>query len=258
MTNARFASGNEESSGGFVLFGMTFTSKILGILMGVGGIGLAAYVATSYVVPVWTDVQTGQQNIDTKRTTVNGLEGQLSSKANIAQQIEEAKQQSKIVIDLLPDVDNIDTLIRDIQEQIPKTIVISLPPDFSYELAGTMRTFQPAEPVKGAQYDTYSFTIGFDGKFEDVLNTIQKIERLNAFLVVKDLKLTKKTLPTTKFKFSRPIAAGKDKEILDSLPPLIGADFTLLAFVPKTEAERDAAAKAAAAAADSAKTPVKK
>jgi len=254
MTNVGAASG-EENSGGFVLFGITFTSKILGILIGVGGIGLAIYAATSYVVPIWNDVQTGQQNIDVKRTAVTGLEGQLSSKANIGQQIEQANKQNDVIVnELLAKQDNIDVIMRDIQEQIPKTIIIALPPDFSYELAGTMRAFQPAEPVRGAQYDTYSFTIGFDGKFEDVLTTIQKIERLEYFLVVKDLKLTKKALPMTTFKFSRPIAPGKDKEILDSLPPLIGADFTLIAFVPKNKAEREAAAAAAAAA----KAPPKK
>jgi type IV pilus assembly protein PilO len=137
-------------------------------------------------------------------------------------------------------------MMRDIQEQIPKTIVIALPPDFSYEIAGTMRAFQPADPIKGPQYNTYSFTIGFDGKFEDVFNTIQRIERLKPLLVVKNLKLTKKSLPSDKFKFSRPIAAGKEKEIIDILPPLIGADFTLEAFVPLTEAELKAATAAAA------------
>ena len=245
MTNVGAASGIEEVGGGVTLFGITFTSKILGILIGVGGVGLAAYVASSYVMPIWESVQSGQKNIETKKTNVVTLEGQVASKGNIAQRIEAANQQNKFVLSLLPSVDNIDTLIRDIQEQIPKTIVIALPPDFSYELAGTLRTFQPTAPVIGAQYNTYSFTVGFDGKFEDVLNTIQKIERLRPLLVVKDLKLTKKSLPTTTFKFSRPIAAGKEKDILDSLPPLIGADFTLQAFVPKTEEELKAAAAAA-------------
>lgn len=247
MTNFGAASGIEGGgTGGLTLFGFTFTSKILGILIGIGGVGIAAYLATTSVAPIWDSVQAGQQNIDTKTAAVTALKGQVASKNNIAEKIEEANQQNKFVLSLLPSVDNIDTLIRDIQEQIPKTIVIALPPDFSYEIAGTMRTFQPIAPVKGAQYDTYSFTIGFDGKFEDVLNTIQKIERLKPLLVIKDLKLTKKTLPTTTFKFSRPIAAGKEKEILDILPPLIGADFTLQAFVPKTEAERKAATAAAA------------
>jgi len=244
MTNVGAASGIEEVGGGVTLFGITFTSKILGILIGIGGVGLAAYVATSYVMPIWESVQSGQKNIQTKKTNVTTLEGQVASKSNIAQKIEEANQQNKFVLSLLPNVDNIDTLMRDIQEQIPKTIVIALPPDFSYELAGTLRTFQPSAPVIGTQYNTYSFTVGFDGKFEDVLTTIQKIERLKPLLVVKDLKLTKKTLPTTNFKFSRPIAAGKEKDILDSLPPLIGADFTLQAFVPKTEEELKAAAAA--------------
>lgn len=248
MTNVGAASGIEDgAAGGVTLFGVTFTSKILGILIGVAGVGLAAYLATNSVVPIWGEIQSGQQNIDKKKSGIAALEGQVASKANIAQRIEEANQQNKFVLSLLPNVDNIDTLIRDIQEQIPKTIVIALPPNFSYELVGTLRNFQPKDRVESPskQYYIYSFTIGFDGKFEDVLSTLQKIERLKPLLAVKDLKLTKKALPITNFKFSVPIAAGKEKEILDILPPLIGADFTLEAFVPKTEEELKAAAAAA-------------
>lgn len=249
MANAGAASGLDDSvGGGITLFGVTLTSKILGILIGVAGVGLAGYAATSYVMPIWTQVQTGQENIEKSKTEVSTLESQVASKGNVATKIEEANQQGDFVLSLLPTVDNIDTLIRDIQEQIPKTIVIALPPDFSYEIAGTLRAFQPIPCVVGPQYDTCTFTIGFDGKFEDVLNTIQKIERLKPLLIVKDLKLTKKTLPTTTFKFSRPIAAGKEKLLIDSLPPLIAADFTLQAFVPKTAEELKKAAEAAAAA----------
>ena len=246
MTNAA-ASGTEEVvGGGLTLFGFTFTSKVLGIVMGIGGIGLAIYMATNYVTPLWDQVQSGQTNIATKKTAVTDLEQKITSKGNVLVKIEEAKKQNEFVLTLLPNVDNIDTLMRDIQEQVPKTIAIALPPDFSYELEGTMRNFQPKPFVPGPQYKTYSFTIGFDGKFDDVLNTIQKIERLKPLLVVKDLKLTKKNLPIDKFKFSKPIAQGKEKELLDSLPPLLGADFTLEAFVPLTEAELKAAAPAAA------------
>lgn len=247
MANVGAASGIEDgAAGGVTLFGVTFTSKILGILIGVAGVGVAGYVATSYVMPLWEQLQAAQTNISTKKSGLSALEQKVASKGNVLQKIEEAKSQNQYVLSLLPNVDNIDTLMRDIQEQIPKTITIALPPDFSYEIAGTMRVFQPKEPVKSPQYTTYGFTIGFDGKFEDVLSTIQKIERLKPLLVVKDLKLTRRTLPTDKFKFSRPIAPGKEKEIVDSLPPLIGADFTLEAFVPLTEADLKKAAEAAA------------
>jgi len=244
MTNAA-ASGTEDVvGGGLTLFGFTFTSKVLGIVMGVGGIALAIYAATTFVTPVWEQVQTGQTAIAAKKSSLTGLEQKIASKGNVLAKIEEANKQNQFVLALLPNVDNIDTLMRDIQEQIPKTITIALPPDFSYELAGTMRNFQPKPFVPGPQFKTYSFEIGFDGKFDDVLNTIQKIERLKPLLVVKNLRLTKKSLPISQFKFSRPLAPGKDKELLDSLPPLLGADFTLEAFVPLTEAELKAATAA--------------
>lgn len=246
MTNAGVISDDGDVSGGITLFGVTLTSKVLGILMGVGGLGMAIYVATTYVMPIWDLLQSGQSNIATKSSGLKALEQKVASKGNVAQKIENANEQNQFVLTLLPNVDNIDTMMRDIQEQIPKTIVIALPPDLSYEIAGSMRVFQPAEAIKGPQYSTYSFTIGFDGKFEDILNTIQRIERLKPLLVVKNLKLNRKSLPSESFKFSRPIAAGKEKEIIDILPPLIAADFTLEAVVPLTEAELKAAAAAAA------------
>ncbi len=242
MTNAGFAAGTNEGTGGITLFGFTFTSKILGILIGLAGIGVSGYSANEFVVPLWNEYQQGQQNIETLKVSVQTLEGQVASKGNIAEKIVAATEQNKFVLSLLPSVDNIDTMIRDIQEQIPKTIIIALPPDFSYELAGTLRSFQPAERKDDGQYYTYSFAIGFDGKFEDVMSTIQKIERLKPLLVVKDLRLTKKTIPADAFKFSRPIIPGREKDIIDSLPPLLGADFTLQAFVPKTPEELAAAA----------------
>lgn len=246
MTNTGTFSGNEDgTSGGITLFGLTLTAKILGIIIGVGGIGLALYAVNSYVLPLWDQIQKTQTGADAKKAAISGLEQKIASKGNVGQKIEDAKRQNLFTLSLLPNVDNIDTLMTDIQKQIPKTITIALPPNFAYELEGTMRVFQPRDPVKGAQFNTYSFTIGFDGKFDDVLNTLQKIERLRPLLVIKDLKLTKKNLPSDKFKFSQAIAPGREKDILDSLPPLIGADFTLEAYVPISEAERKAAAPAA-------------
>ena len=97
MTNVGAASGIEDGAGGVTLFGVTFTSKILGILIGVGGIALAAYVASNYVMPLWESVQTGQTKIADTKTKVTTLEGQVASKGNIAQRIEAANQQNKLL-----------------------------------------------------------------------------------------------------------------------------------------------------------------
>jgi type IV pilus assembly protein PilO len=75
MTNVGTVSGNADGgAGGITLFGITLTSKILGIVIGVGGIGLSAYVATSYVLPIWDQVQTGQTSIATKKSGLSALE----------------------------------------------------------------------------------------------------------------------------------------------------------------------------------------
>ena len=241
MTNAA-ASGMENAGGGITLFGYTFGSKVLGIVIGVAGVAIAGYVGASFVLPIWDELQAAQQNITTKETSVAKLQRDAAERANIGQKIEQATRENQYILSLLPTVDNVDTLIRDIQEQIPKTIRISLPPDFTYELAGSLRTFQPLPVETKSQYKVYSFNIGFDGRFEDIQRTIEKIERLRPLLVVSNLKLTVKALPVEKFTFSRPIIEGKEKEIIDSLPPLIGADFTLQAFVPLSEEELAAAA----------------
>ena len=245
MTNAA-ASGMDNAGGGVTLFGVTFGSKILGIVIGVAGVAIAGYVGASFVLPIWDELQVSQQTITTKEANVAKLQRDAAEKANIGQKIEQATQENKYILSLLPTVDNVDTLIRDIQEQIPKTIKISLPPDFTYELAGSLRTFQPLPVELKTQYKIYSFNIGFDGRFEDIKNTIEKIERLRPLLIVENLRLTVKALPVEKFTFSRPIIEGKEKEILDSLPPLIGADFTLKAFVPLSDEELAAAAAATA------------
>ncbi len=111
MTNVGAASGIEDGAGGVTLFGLTLTSKVLGILLGVGGVVLAGYVAATYVMPIWDSVQAGQKNIDAKTTNVTTLKGQVAGKGNIAQKIEEANQQNKFILSLLPNVDNIDTLL---------------------------------------------------------------------------------------------------------------------------------------------------
>ena len=64
---------------------------------------------------------------------------------------------------------------------------------------------------------------------------------------MKDLKVDCNVGAAEVIELQAKIKASKEKDILDSLPPLIGADFTLEAFVPLSEAERKAAAAAAPA-----------
>ena len=84
--------------------------------------------------------------------------------------------------------------------------------------------------------------MSFDGKYSDILDTIRKIERLKPLLVVKDLKLTRKAIAADKFKLSLPVPEKEKQRIVDGLPPLLGADFTIEAYVPTAPAPAPGAA----------------
>ncbi len=151
-------------------------------------------------------------------------------------------------------------MMRDMSIQVPKTISVSIGP-FEYQLQGTLGKFQPKTadctaglvgaptaaaapkpapaPAPGAppaalppQYKVCVFEMSFDGKYSDILDTIRKIERLKPLLVVKDLKLTKKAIAADKFKLSLPVPEKEKERIVNGLPPLLGAEFVVEAYVP--------------------------
>ncbi|MEE3718390.1 hypothetical protein V2H45_16740 [Tumidithrix elongata RA019] len=234
--------GDDGSAGGGIsLFGMTLTSKVLGIAIAIAGVGLAGYGVTSFVLPKNDDIQNNTKSIETKTALVADLKKKISSKGDVTQRVEAANKNNKFVLTLLPTVDNIDTLVRDINAQIPKTIVVSLPP-FSFNLEGTLQEYTPKEIVVSPQYRTYTFNITFDSTFPEMLKTIQNIERLKPLLIVKDLTLAKKAIAPDAFKLPGNVPEDKKKAILDNFPPVLTTKFTLVAYVPLTEAERQAAA----------------
>jgi type IV pilus assembly protein PilO len=243
LSAAQQSDGGTE--GGISLFGMTLTSKVLGIGLAVIGVGLAGYGVTQFVIPKNEEIQNNTKSIEAKKTSVADLDKKLKSKGDVNQRVEAANVKNKYVLSLLPSVDSIDTLVRDINAQVPKTIVVSLPP-FSFDLEGTLQEFTPKGVVDTAQYRTYSYGISFDSTFPEMLKTIQNIERLKPLLIVKDLTLTKKAIPPDLFKLPGNIPEDKKKQILDNFPPVLTTKFTLIAYVPFTDAERKAAEAAAA------------
>ncbi|MEI6427614.1 MAG: hypothetical protein WCO45_04370 [Pseudanabaena sp. ELA607] len=262
----------EGSSGGLSLFGVTFTGKIIGILIAVAGVGVSIAATVLVTLPLQDELAQKQNQISQKEGAITTLNTDIKKRNNIAQRIEEAKRQNSFVVGLLPSVDNIDTMMRDMSIQVPKTISVSIGP-FEYQLQGTLGKFQPKTPectagIGGAsaaanapkpapapapapgaaapplppQYKVCVFEMSFDGKYSDILDTIRKIERLKPLLVVKDLKLSRKTIAADKFKLSLPVPEKEKQRIVDGLPPLLGADFTIEAYVPTAPAPAPGAA----------------
>jgi type IV pilus assembly protein PilO len=264
----------EGSSGGLSLFGVTFTGKIIGILIAVAGVGVSIAATVLVTLPLQEDLSQKQNQISQKEGAINTLNSDIRKRSNIAQRVEEAKRQNNFVVGLLPTVDNIDTMMRDISLQVPKTISVAIGP-FEYQVQGTLGKFQPktpdctaglggtppaggapkppapapapagaagAPPTLPPQYKVCVFEMSFEGKYSDILDTIRKIERLKPLLVVKDLKLARKAISAEKFKLSLPVPEKEKQRIVDGLPPLLGADFTVEAYVPTAPAPAPGAA----------------
>jgi type IV pilus assembly protein PilO len=247
MTNAGAI---PQEGGGVSLFGITMTSRVLGVLIGVAGVGLAGFGYISVVDPLKTQVDGTEISITQKKSTVDQLRADVAKGATVDTVLKEAQEKNAFVLTLLPSVDNVDTLLKDITDQLPKSIEVSLPP-FSYRVPNSLQSFTlaPAPTVVpvGQQFRTISVNVAMDAPFPDILASLQKIERLQPLLAIKNLKLAKKTLPPEAFQLPEGFGLEEAQKaaLLESLPPLLTATFVVEAYVPLSAEELAAQAAAA-------------
>jgi len=237
MTAANLGTFDEPAAGGITLFGFTLTGKVLGIIIGVLGIGGAAYGTYTVTVPL-------QERVDATRSAITSVEGEIArlkteveGKEALKAKLAESQRRSQFVFSLLPTVDNIDTLVIDLNNQIPPTTNVSIG-QISLEIDSRLANFTPAEVTEGTLYRTFRYEISFDSTFPAAIQTIKNIERLRSFVVVKNIKLNKKAVPSTLLTFPEGVVVTPEDnaKILANLPPVVGVSFTLEAYVPNTAA----------------------
>jgi type IV pilus assembly protein PilO len=226
----------EESTGGFVLFGQTLSSRTLGIALGVIGIAVAGYSFVSFVQPLWTTLDTLNSGIQTKQQSIVAKDAEVKSKASLPQKFEAAKEKTNTVISLFPSNDSIDVLLIDLNKLAEPNKVV-----FTSYVPGA-----PTAIIPAGQYRSISIPITIEAPFADAVEIIQNIESLQASLAVRDLKLAKKER----------VATPEQKKLnLANLPPLVTTSFNLVAYIPVAEDELKSIEASAAAAA--AKAPKK-
>jgi type IV pilus assembly protein PilO len=225
-----------QTSPGLNLFGISFSSKTLGIVLAVVGVGLAAYGTATQTLPLYDSLEQIKSQIAQKRTSVESKQKEVTSKGDVPQRVIAAQQRNKEVLALLPNTDSMDVLLRDLNAQIPQSVSLSSPVG-PVEVKGLFEEFRPVSPdTKDAQFTTRRFDVRFSATYAEAIETLKKIERLKPLLVVQDLKM----VPNTNIK---PTVGGKDlspeqqKAIQARLTPLLVTSFKLIAYVPLSEAE---------------------
>lgn len=206
-----------------VVFGIALTPTILGLLLAVGGIALAAYLFLNLVQPALEKYNDLKQKVQTK-------EGQLQQAATIAKQIaaantnlETAKKQRSEVLNLFSNESTLNTLLLDLNRQIEtrNAGVAKLEQDRlaacpswvrnnveelrkgGVELArkSALKEFTPDAKASGVITDNaygslvnnklkrQVANVNFEGNVNQTQAIFRNIERLQPFLVFKDVKI---------------------------------------------------------------------
>ncbi|MBW4643979.1 MAG: pilus assembly protein PilO [Goleter apudmare HA4340-LM2] len=177
-----------------VIFGISFTPRIIGILAGVLGIGGALYMLMNMVMPAWESYQQQQ-------TKVNELQGQIDQKNasinqidKVKEELNQAKQQRIQVLALFSNEKTLDTLLLDINRLVESGNVQILTNPQRAKLKKFAPATQQAETITdgslGAQVNgklkRSSIDIEIVGTYEQTQSIMRNIERLQPLLIVRN------------------------------------------------------------------------
>ncbi|QLE59174.1 pilus assembly protein PilO [Nostoc sp. TCL26-01] len=225
-----------------VLFGVSFTPKIIGIIVGVVGLAGAVYMLLNLVMPAWDSYQQ-------KQAQSNDLQGQITQKKatvkqmdKVKEELAQAKQQKQQVLGLFADEKTLDTLLLDLNRlvessnaQIPLNAVKA-------KLQKFVPTIQKPEPVidgslgiaVNGKLKRTGVNIEIVGTYEQTQSIIRNIERLQPLLIVRDYQSTLAPVQNTS-------PSGKLIRRIGAAP--ITTAFQLQALMPLSSEEMAAAAQ---------------
>ncbi|NJO19680.1 MAG: hypothetical protein HC838_05865 [Spirulinaceae cyanobacterium RM2_2_10] len=122
-----------------VAFGVTFTPRITGILLGVIGVAGAAALAYYVVLPAWTALTGLQTTRDQQALERDELLATIQRRQELEIQAQQAQLRRQQVLDLFASEDAVNTLLLDINQQVQAR-------------EGQIETYDPAEePVQLVQ-----------------------------------------------------------------------------------------------------------
>jgi type IV pilus assembly protein PilO len=206
-----------------VVFGIALTPTIIGILLAVGGIALAAYLFLSLVQPALEKFNDLRQKVQDKEAQVQQAAAITKQIADANANLEAAKKQRTEVLNLFSNEATLNTLLLDLNRQIEtrNAGVVKLEQDRlaacpawvrnnveelrkgGVELArrAALKDFTPDTKASGVITDNaygslvngklkrQVATVNLEGNVNQTQAIFRNIERLQPFLVFKDVKI---------------------------------------------------------------------
>ncbi|MCC5637225.1 pilus assembly protein PilO [Nostoc sp. CHAB 5844] len=242
-----FADQGEEFDSGAspypVVFGITFTPQIIGIIAGVVGLAGALYILLNLVMPAWDNYQQQQAKSGELQGQIEQKKATIKQIDQVKQDLAQAKQQKIQVLGLFANEKTLDTLLLDLNRLIESgNAQVS-----SNAVKAKLQKFAPvtnkAEPITDGSLGVavnnklkrMNINVELVGTYEQTQSILRNIERLQPLLIVREYQSV-----------LAPVQASTQagKVIRQVGPPAITTSFQLQALMPLTPEELAAAAKA--------------
>ncbi len=179
-------------------FGITFTPKVTGITLGVGGFLLAAYLFANQVMPRWSELSQLSQQKQEKEEQLSRLNtGEIEQIiARKKAELEEVKALKEELFKFFTQTDQLDTLLLDVSNFANRAQVKIN----SYVPAGekTKITDNSLGEAAANNIAAQTFNLDFEGTFTQLKSFLRDLERLQPLLVVENLNVSVSQLPKLK------------------------------------------------------------
>ena len=223
------------------LFGIKLTPQVIGIVTAAALVGLAAYLASSYVMPVWQKYSELTAERDLKQSQIAQKQANVKQSEKLKTDLVQAKQQQTEILSLFANESTLDTLLLDINRLVESG---------NASTGGVVSKLQKFEPANQSAeiINDSSFgsavngklkrriiSIALAGNYEQTQSIFRNMERLQPLLIVNDYNSTLQQDPVD--------------PVTGRLPPAaINTEFKLQVLIPATPEESAAATAAATAA----------
>ncbi|HEY9796983.1 MAG TPA: hypothetical protein V6D30_15175 [Leptolyngbyaceae cyanobacterium] len=237
------AEGQEESANYPRAFGITFTPRILGVIIALAGLGLATYLMLNFVLPQWEQHQKLQGEIATAKGQIKGKEKIKKEIEQTKVELDQAKQQNKQVLNLFANDKTLETLLLDLNSSVKSRngTLLNFTPDKEGEVV--VNDGSLGSEVNGKLKRT-RINLELEGSFDEVQSILRSFERLQSLLLVKDFRADISEPQALKVIGNGrvvPLIIDKNKREFIGAKPTIETKFTLEALSPVTEEDTNKA-----------------
>ena len=247
---------DQEEFEGPSLFGIQFTPKVIGIVIGIAGALLAVAGIYKVVLPSMQQGNDLNQEIETTQQEIENQNERLKNRGEAEAELIIALQRRASVTGLFADESTLQTLLFDLNEQIDQ-INANVTTDAEkaritqFEPVGEIEIVNDSSLGTGVngQLRRREYQVEFEGSFVQTRQFLTSLERMQPLLVVRNL--------TSKLVEQNPVVQGEYKDgkfvpSADQPQRRLEIAFDLEALLPLSQEEVEARAaeaeKAAAAA----------